>query len=101
VATQPDPGFRILFNWLGYLSISPSLSEILSHFELIPDAALTLMRNREIDIMTFNLNKKRLHWALNWQPAAYNSSTLTTTLQTAIYCKVVGKFGMTKSLSGF
>jgi len=48
VATQPDPVFLALnaktildltSSELGYL---PSLSEILSHFELIPDAALTL-----------------------------------------------------------
>jgi len=32
-----------LFNRLGYL---PGLSEILSHFELIPDAALTLTLTR-------------------------------------------------------
>jgi len=33
----------MLFNWLGYLS---GLSEILSHSEVIPDAALTLMRKK-------------------------------------------------------
>jgi len=31
-------GYSTRFNWLGYL---PGLSEILSHSELIPDAALT------------------------------------------------------------
>jgi len=39
----------MLINWSGY---SPGLSEILNHSELIPDAALTLMRKRYIEIQS-------------------------------------------------
>jgi len=75
----------MLFNWLG---CSPGLLEILSHSELIPDAALTLTLTR--DKMRFNFNKKNgLHQALNPEAAAYNYSAQTTTLQTAERAKLL------------
>jgi len=74
----------MLFNWLGY---SPGLSKILSHSELIPDAALTLtlMRKRYNEIQSQQKkNSDSIEQALNPEFAAYNFSALTATPQTAV-----------------
>jgi len=82
------PSYATVFNRLGY---SPGLSKILSHSELIPDAALTLTlaRKRYNEIQSQSKNKKKLVTLSSQEPAVYDSSALTTTLRTPIVRKSV------------
>jgi len=69
----------MLFN---ALSILPGLSEILSHSELIPNAAFTLTRKRYNEHSI--LSKKLLPGTLNPEPIADYSSAVTSMPQTAM-----------------